>query len=196
MAAALLGALPWSSSWSGSFQLPRGAPKPPAGGPEARRAAHAVPALTATVAPQLSHSGFIPKSFLSAVCSHWCPQHGNILCMSCLGLGLGIPMEAGLAVPKHTWPSAATPPLTQQHTGEIKDIFNKSITEGPRTGVSGQAALMCAGLSLSFPGQPQAVQAETRGADQAAGWDLQLHSPAEEAAEGAVPVPQKVSQCL
>lgn len=57
----------------------------------------------------------------------------------------------------------------------------------------GQAALMRAGLS--FPGQPPAVQAETRGADQAAGWDLQLHRPAEEAAEGAVALPQKVSQC-
>lgn len=60
-------------------------------------------------------------------------------------------------------------------------------------GVSGQAALMHGGLS--FPGQPQAVQAETRGADQAPGWDLQLHRPAEEAAEGAVALPQKVSQC-
>uniref|UniRef100_A0A8D2MTU4 Transmembrane protein 120A n=1 Tax=Zonotrichia albicollis TaxID=44394 RepID=A0A8D2MTU4_ZONAL len=140
LAAALLGALPLSSSWTGSFQLPRGAPSHELG--ELR---HKELLILSTVAPgcTLDHPGFIPKPFLSAVCSHWCPQHGNILCMSCLRLGLSIPMEAGLAVPKHTWPPLLSP---SSHTGEIKDIFHR----GPKDrGVWAGSSNVCWSVSPS-----------------------------------------------
>lgn len=45
-----------------------------------------------------------------------------------------------------------------------------------------------------WPGNPQVVQAEAGRADEAPGWHLQLHHPAEETAERAIAGPEKVRQ--
>lgn len=112
--------LPASQGCSGE------APKPQAGRP----GGNTVPALKATALSGNKHSVYLFICFclfMTALCSHWCPKHWNVPWITCLGLGMGIPMEAELAAGclSPNTPALLQPPLLSPSscTGEIKDIF-------------------------------------------------------------------------